>query len=135
MSVYHARSSPDAGISPSDLGGLGTAVGGLATASAHVGISDGVMLVGGALVLGDGSYGAWKPISQEQRGLVADESLVVNSGGVFFFQVAMAEYRQKNAGCLFGDCEYQGMRCYSHSGIGAGDWEVLGFPGWLVSIV
>jgi glycogen(starch) synthase len=72
-------------------GGLGTAVGGLATASAHAGISVGVMLVGGALVLGDGSYGAWKPISQEQRGLVADESLVVNSDGVFFFQVPPAE--------------------------------------------
>ena len=72
-------------------GGLGTAVGGLATASAHAGISVGVMLVGGALVLGDGSYGAWKPISREQRTLVADESLVVNSDGVFFFQVSPAE--------------------------------------------
>ncbi|HXM48251.1 MAG TPA: glycosyltransferase family 4 protein [Pyrinomonadaceae bacterium] len=72
-------------------GGLGTAVGGLATASAHAGISVGVMLVGGALVLGDGSYGAWKAISREQQGLVADESLVVNSDGVFFFQVPPGE--------------------------------------------
>lgn len=72
-------------------GGLGTAVGGLATASAHAGISVGVMLVGGALVLGDGSYGGWKPISWEQEGLVADESLVVDSDGVFFFQVPPAE--------------------------------------------
>jgi glycogen(starch) synthase len=72
-------------------GGLGTAVGGLATATARAGISTGVMLVGGALVLGDGSYGGWKPVSQEQQRLVADESLVVNSDGVFFFQVPPAE--------------------------------------------
>jgi len=69
-------------------GGLGTAVGGLATASAHSGISVGVMLVGGALVLGDGSYGAWKPISSEQQTLVNDELLVVNSDGLSFFQVS-----------------------------------------------
>src|SRR3954464_3897414 len=68
-------------------GGLGTAVGGLATASAHAGLSVGVMLVGGALVLGDGSYGALRPVSSEHQRLVADESLVVNSDGVFFFQV------------------------------------------------
>jgi glycogen(starch) synthase len=72
-------------------GGLGTAVGGLATASAHAGISVGVMLVGGALVLGDGSYGAWRPISREQQSLADDESLVVNSDGVFFFQVPPGE--------------------------------------------
>jgi glycogen(starch) synthase len=72
-------------------GGLGTAVGGLATASAHAGISVGVMLVGGALVLGDGSYGAWRPISREQQRLADDESLVVNSDGVFFFQVPPGE--------------------------------------------
>lgn len=72
-------------------GGLGTAVGGLATASAHAGISVGVMLVGGALVLGDGSYGTWKPISHEQQNLVADESLVVSPDGVLFFQVPPGE--------------------------------------------
>jgi glycogen(starch) synthase len=49
------------------------------------------MLVGGALVLGDGSYGAWQPISRRQQGSVADESLVVNSDGVSFFQVAPAD--------------------------------------------
>lgn len=72
-------------------GGLGTAVGGLATGSAHAGIAVGVMLVGGALVLGDGSYGAWMPISGEQQRLVDDDSLVVNSDGVIFFQVPPAE--------------------------------------------
>jgi len=75
-------------------GGLGTAVGGLATASAHAGISVGVMLVGGALVLGDGSYGAWKPIFQEQQGL-AGASPIINSDGVSFFQVPPAEAEEK----------------------------------------
>jgi len=68
-------------------GGLGTAVGGLATASAHAGISVGVLLVGGALVLGDGSYGAWRAISGEEQHSLLGESLVVNSDGVSFFQV------------------------------------------------
>ena len=72
-------------------GGLGTAVGGLATASAHAGISVGVLLVGGALVLGDGSYGSWKPISHEQQNLAPDESLVINSDGVLFFQASPGE--------------------------------------------
>jgi len=75
-------------------GGLGTAVGGLATASAHAGVSVGVMLVGGALVLGDGSYGGWKPVSREQQKLAAHEALVVNSDGVLFFQVPPAEAEQ-----------------------------------------
>jgi glycogen(starch) synthase len=68
-------------------GGLGTAVGGLATASAHAGISVGVMLVGGALVLGESSYGASKPVSWEHYSLLGEETPVVNSDGVAFFQV------------------------------------------------
>jgi len=70
-------------------GGLGTAVGGLANASAHAGISVGVLLVGGRLVLGDGSYGAWRPISfQGQQSGASDEPLAVSSHGVSFFQVS-----------------------------------------------
>lgn len=72
-------------------GGLGTAVGGLATASAHAGMSVGVLLVGGALVLGDGSYGSWRPLSHEEQRSLSGESLVVNSDGVSFFQVSPAE--------------------------------------------
>jgi glycogen synthase len=72
-------------------GGLGTAVGGLATASAHAGISVGVMLVGGALVLGDGSYREWRAFSREQESVADNESLVVNSDGVSFFQVSPEE--------------------------------------------
>jgi glycogen(starch) synthase len=72
-------------------GGLGTAVGGLANASAHAGISVGVLLVGGALVIGGGSYGEWRPISFDKLSHSADEPLVVNSHGVSFFQVAPLE--------------------------------------------
>ena len=71
-------------------GGLGTAVGGLANASAHAEMSVGVLLVGGALVLGDGSYGQWRPISFASPASI-DEPLAVNSDGVSFFQVSPAE--------------------------------------------
>jgi len=72
-------------------GGLGTAVGGLANASAHAGISVGVLLVGGALVIGDGSYGGWRPISFGDRDAPADEPLAISAEGVSFFQVAPAD--------------------------------------------
>jgi glycosyltransferase involved in cell wall biosynthesis len=72
-------------------GGLGTAVGGLATASAHAGLSVGVMLVGGALVLGDGSYAKQKAFLRKEQGFAENESLIVNSDGVSFFQVLPAE--------------------------------------------
>lgn len=72
-------------------GGLGTAVGGLANASAHAGISVGVLLVGGRLVIGDGSYGIWRPISVKDAGNQSDEPLAVSSAGVSFFQVSPVE--------------------------------------------
>ncbi len=75
-------------------GGLGTAVGGLATASAHAGLSVGVMLVGGALVLGDGSYGEWRRLFREQQSIAGNDSPVVNSDGVSFFQVSPAEAQE-----------------------------------------
>lgn len=71
-------------------GGLGTAVGGLVTASARAGITVGVLLVGGVLVVGDGApdYGsgwhpAW-PAEEEQGGAVDRE-------GIRFFHVAPDE--------------------------------------------
>jgi len=67
-------------------GGLGTAVGGLANASAHAGISVGVLLVGGRLVLGDGSYGGWHPVSVSDE--CSDGPLAVSSHGVSFFQIS-----------------------------------------------
>lgn len=72
-------------------GGLGTAVGGLANASAHAGMSVGVLLVGGALVLDDGSYGQWHPISVASHTASIDEPMAVSSDGVSFFQVSPAE--------------------------------------------
>jgi glycogen(starch) synthase len=49
------------------------------------------MLVGGALVLGDGSYADWRRLSREQQSPGDDDSLVVNCDGVSFFQIAPDE--------------------------------------------
>jgi glycogen(starch) synthase len=73
-------------------GGLGTAVGGLANASAREGLEVAVLLVGGVLVLdhvtSQHAYGqpipAWK-------GLSAESTVPVNPDGVAFFQVAPDE--------------------------------------------
>jgi glycosyltransferase involved in cell wall biosynthesis len=71
-------------------GGLGTAVGGLVTAEAHSGMTVGVLLVGGALVLDQGvgtarAYG--QPIALPNGGEPQD-SAVDNTEGVTFFHVA-----------------------------------------------
>jgi glycogen synthase len=71
-------------------GGLGTAVGGLVTAEAHSGMTVGVLLVGGALVLDQGvgtgrAYG--QPIALPNGGEPQD-SAVNNTEGVTFFHVA-----------------------------------------------
>src|SRR3954470_24570576 len=67
-------------------GGLGTAVGGLANASAKAGMSVGVLLVGGVLVLGERGYAVPRPIAED---LMADDGLeaVTNAGGVRFFHI------------------------------------------------
>src|SRR5262245_56759210 len=70
-------------------GGLGTAVGGLANASARLGIDVGVLLVGGALVLdaaatGFGGHGYAIPRWQPER---HGGSIPVNPDGVAFFHV------------------------------------------------
>ena len=67
------------------------AVGGLANASAHAGMSVGVLLVGGALVLGDRTYGQWHPISSAHSTSSVDEPSAISSDGVSFFQVSPAE--------------------------------------------
>jgi glycogen synthase len=65
-------------------GGLGTAVGGLANASARTGMSVGVLLVGGALVTGDNQYGgSWQPFPLEK---ISPEA-IANQDGVVFFHV------------------------------------------------
>jgi len=71
-------------------GGLGTAVGGLVTASARAGMTVGVLLVGGALVVGDeaqaGGYGSgWRPAwfrDGEEPGAATSPE------GIRFFQVS-----------------------------------------------
>jgi glycosyltransferase involved in cell wall biosynthesis len=54
-------------------------------------MSVGVLLVGGALVLGDGSYGSCRPLSFANHSAPVDEPLAVSSDGVSFFQVSPAE--------------------------------------------
>lgn len=71
-------------------GGLGTAVGGLVTASARAGLTVGVLLIGGVLVSGDRGYGGWQSISSESvaGGVGQAGQAVVNPVGVTFFHVA-----------------------------------------------
>lgn len=68
-------------------GGLGTAVGGLVTASARAGITVGVLLIGGVLASGDRGYGGWRPISSESLMGGVGEA-IVNPEGATFFHVA-----------------------------------------------
>ncbi|MFN8634080.1 MAG: glycosyltransferase family 4 protein [Chloroflexota bacterium] len=67
-------------------GGLGTAVGGLVTASAHARMTVGVLLVGGVLSTGQG-YGGWQPVTLEH---VTSERLraIADPNGIDFFQVS-----------------------------------------------
>jgi glycogen synthase len=67
-------------------GGLGTAVGGLVTASARAGVTVGVLLVGGVLSTG-GAYGGWQPVPLEATKFGAGR-IVVASDGITFFHVA-----------------------------------------------
>ena len=70
-------------------GGLGTAVGGLATASARAGLSVGVLLIGGVLVIGNSSYGNGNLFWD--RTIISDESLTFGRDGVFFLHVSPQE--------------------------------------------
>lgn len=70
-------------------GGLGTAVGGLVSASARAGMSVGVMLVGGVLLFGkERGYGAWQPVSAEH---IAGERSIFGPEGVIFFHVSPSD--------------------------------------------
>lgn len=91
MAFNNACASFDTRISPTIWGGLGTEVRELATSPAQAGISVGVLLIGGALTVGDDSYGLCRLTFLEQRKPIADESIVVDSEGVFFFQVSPRE--------------------------------------------
>ena len=66
-------------------GGLGTAVGGIVKASAHAGMTVGVLLIGGVLSA-DGSYSGWQPVVD--RTLPFDLGRIVKTpDGVTFFHV------------------------------------------------
>src|SRR3954451_21445985 len=71
-------------------GGLGTAVGGLVNASAEAGMTVGVLLVGGVLVLERPIYGRTRGISQDQ---LAEAWSKTRAGrdDVTFFQVSPDE--------------------------------------------
>src|SRR3954466_1160266 len=71
-------------------GGLGTAVGGLVNASAEAGMTVGVLLVGGVLVLEQPIYGRPRGISQEQLAEAWSKTRA-GRGGVTFFQVSPDE--------------------------------------------
>ncbi len=69
-------------------GGLGTAVGGLATASARAGLSTGVLLVGGVLAVG-GSYAPpWQPATLAHNSI---DQPIIDAAGVRFFHVSPFE--------------------------------------------
>src|SRR5215210_4589131 len=69
-------------------GGLGTAVGGLVSASACAGLSVGVLLVGGVLLLGERDYGSWQPVSAEHLSV---EISIFGPEGVIFFHVSPSD--------------------------------------------
>jgi len=71
---------------PMIWGGLGTAVGGIVTASASAGMTVGVLLVGGVLSA-DGGYSGWRPIPLEALPFGLGR-IAVASDGVTFFHVA-----------------------------------------------
>jgi len=72
-------------------GGLGTAVGGLVTASAKSGITVAVLLVGGVLVIGDGGGygGGWHPVNFTEK--EPQPGSRIDPRGIRFFQVSPQE--------------------------------------------
>jgi len=72
---------------PVIYGGLGTAVGGLAIASARSGLDVGVLLVGGVLVVGDIAHGGYgRPGPSYQISGKPEES-ILHPSGITFFQI------------------------------------------------
>ena len=81
---------------PVIYGGLGTAVGGWVTASAREGMTMGVLLVEGDLVVGNPShvapYGAGRPAQRPAaREVEGGEHAVVDGNGIRFFQTSSSE--------------------------------------------
>jgi glycogen synthase len=72
---------------PVIYGGLGTAVGGLAIASARSGIEVGVLLVGGVLVVGDIAHGGYGRPGPSHQISGEPEEPITHPSGITFFQI------------------------------------------------
>jgi len=72
---------------PVIYGGLGTAVGGLAVASARSGLEVGVLLVGGVLVVGDIAHGGYGRPGPSYQISGKPEEPIAHPSGITFFQV------------------------------------------------
>ena len=72
---------------PVIFGGLGTAVGGLAVASARSGLEVGVLLVGGVLVVGDVAHGGYGRPGPAHEIPGKPEAPVMHPSGITFFQI------------------------------------------------
>lgn len=72
---------------PVIYGGLGTAVGGLALASARSGLEVGVLLVGGVLVVGDIAHGGYGRPGPAYEISGEPEAPVMHPSGITFFQI------------------------------------------------
>src|ERR671938_542899 len=72
---------------PVIYGGLGTAVGGLVTASARCGLTVGVLLIGGTLVVGDVVHPAYGRTGPSH--LISGEpgQAIAHPAGITFFQI------------------------------------------------
>jgi glycogen(starch) synthase len=76
---------------PVIYGGLGTAVGGLVTASVRSGVTAGVLLVGGVLRVGEPLQGGYGHPSPRAEKTSDPERAVVGPEGITFFQVAPSD--------------------------------------------
>ncbi|MEJ7738330.1 MAG: glycosyltransferase family 4 protein [Chitinophagaceae bacterium] len=85
MRVLHITSE----YPPVIWGGLGTAVGGLTKALSRESASVGVLLVGGALVLGEQPYGSWNTFSVEELKNQFTTQNFVRKANILFFHVSL----------------------------------------------
>jgi glycogen synthase len=84
MRVLHVTTE----FPPIIYGGLGTAVGGLVNASARAGMTVGVLLIGGALVIDGKVIGGYGHPTSARNASGDEEQILRSSGGIEFLQVA-----------------------------------------------
>lgn len=95
MRVLHITSE----YPPVIWGGLGTAVGGLTKALSQESASVGVLLVGGALVLGEQPYGSWNTFSLEELKVQFLSRNFIRKENILFFHVSL-DVTEKTADLL-----------------------------------